>query len=123
MCYNFGMRYRQFYDYDFIYEAMKQYGERYDYGNMELYKSLNHVNVGAYVENKLVAFACLIARDSGDYAVAMTWCDGTKKGKEAYALGIDYLLMNYQPLAMTPHSVNKFNRLKRIYGERLECGF
>ena len=98
---------------------MLEHGPEYDTDNMILYARSDNINVGAFVGNECIAFACLIRRDS-QYLLTMTWNNGTKIGREAYADGIDYIHDIYSPLIIVPRTIERFNKLKRIYSEELE---
>lgn len=99
----------------FIIDKMKQLKKNeYTEDDFILYKLIKHENVLYYNNGEFIAF-CVIILDVIP-KMAYTWCDGTTKGKRAYAEGIDYVLARYNRLAFGVGAL-KVNKTRRI----LEC--
>ncbi len=100
----------------FICKNMVQYGEVYNQKDFDAYFSMKHYNIGAFYQNRLIAFGCVLEIDD-IYAMCYSWNDGTREGKRAFAKGIDYILERFDGILFDDEYGNKYNKTKRYQNE------
>lgn len=86
--------------------------EVYNKRNFDLFYSLDNETVACIDKNEVIAF-CGLASIDGVFKVCHTWCEKSKRGREAYAKGIDMIINSFQPLGFAGGAL-KLNKIRRI---------
>jgi len=79
----------------FIEKVMVKYGDEYNKADFDTYFSSEHINIGAFLGEELIAFVCLLNIDDKFY-VAYTYQNGSYKAKRVYIQGYKYLKDRYK---------------------------
>ena len=105
--------------YDFIFNAMREYGDEYNEDDFALFMSLDNKCYGVYDnDDRLIAFGCVVIFEEKPY-VSYTWNDGTFNGKRGYVFGFNELLIMYPDLQFGSNG-SRFNKTKRSLNAK--CG-
>ena len=99
----------------FIEEKMKAYdSEVYTEEEFDNFFKKPHKNiVFSSKSGEILAFACILVLTDG-YKMCYTYT--SKRGKRAYAKGIDYMIARYSPMYFGEGAL-KFNKIRRLTNE------
>ena len=85
-----------------------------EFKEFESNDSVKHI--GSFADDgSIIAFCCLVARDNY-WLMSNTWCEDTRRGKRAFAKGIDWILDKYL-IGFTDKGLNHTNKVRRLCNE------
>jgi hypothetical protein len=100
------------FDYRFIFEKMKEYGDEYNEKDFSLFISIPKTVYTAMVDGSVIAFGCVLHYNGEDF-VTYTWNDGSMIGKKAYVKGINLIFEDFPNVKLIGFD-KKYNFIGRL---------